>query len=89
MKLKEIEETDRLHYRIPVSIKTELDELAERCNKERPKIDFIGALSEGLRGVAKAIRQELDNRAAARGAKNGASVAPESRAESTPNGELK
>ena len=76
MKLKSIEDTDRLNYRIPVSIKTELDELAERCKQE--KLDFIAALAEGLRGVAKAIRQQLDAKASARGAKNGASVAPQS-----------
>jgi hypothetical protein len=76
MKLKTIEDTDRLNYRFPVSLKQELDELAERCKKE--KLDFIAALSEGMRGVAKAIRQQLDRNAAKRGAKNGANVAPES-----------
>jgi len=60
MRLKTSEDTDRLNYRFPVSIKQELDELAERCKKE--KLDFIAALSEGLRGVAKAIRQQLDNK---------------------------
>jgi len=74
MKLRSIEDTDRLNYRLPVSIKAELDELAERCKQE--KLDFIAALAEGLRGVAKAIRQELDAKASARGAKNGANVAP-------------
>ena len=75
MKLKTIEDTDRLNYRLPVSLKRELDELAERCKKE--KLDFIAAVSEGLRGVAKSIRQELDGKRAKRGAKNGASVAPD------------
>jgi hypothetical protein len=76
LNLPTVEETDRLNYRIPLSIKGELDALAERCKKE--KLNFIAALSEGLRGVAKAIRQELDARASKRGTKNGASVAPES-----------
>jgi hypothetical protein len=75
MKLKTIEDTDRLNYRLPVSIKNELDELAERCKRE--KIDFIDAVTEGLRGVAKTLRQQLDKKAK-RGAKTGASVAPES-----------
>jgi hypothetical protein len=83
MKLKTIEDTDRLNYRFPLSIKQELDELAERCKKE--KLDFIAALSEGLRGVAKVIRQQLDGKRTRRGAKTGASVAPES----FPNGGLK
>ncbi len=76
MKLKPIEDTDRLNYRFPLSIKQELDELAERCKKE--KLDFIAAVSEGLKGVAKAIRQELDGKRAKRGAKTGANLAPES-----------
>jgi hypothetical protein len=75
MKLKTIEDTDRLNYRLPVSIKTELDALAERC--KRDKVDFIAALAENLHGFARAMRQELDNKAGQRGAKNGASVAPE------------
>jgi hypothetical protein len=75
MKLKTIEATDRLNYRFPVSLKQELDELAERCKAE--KLDFIAALSEGMRGVAKAIRQQLDRKAGKRGAKIGANVAPE------------
>ena len=75
MKLKTIEDTDRLNYRFPVSLKQELDELAERCKAE--KLDFIAALSEGMRGVAKAIRQQLDRKAGKRGAKIGANVAPE------------
>jgi hypothetical protein len=74
MKLKIIEDTDRLNYRLPVSIKNELDDLAERCKRE--KIDFIAAVTEGLRGVAKTLRQQLDKKAK-RGAKTGASVAPE------------
>jgi hypothetical protein len=74
MKLKPIEDTDRLNYRFPVSIKHELDELAERCKKE--KIDFIAAVTEGLRGVARTLRQQLD-KTAKRGAKTGANVAPE------------
>ena len=76
MKLKTIEDTDRLNYRLPVSLKQELDELAERCKTE--KLDFIAAVSEGMRGVAKAIRQQLDRKAGKRGAKIGANVAPES-----------
>jgi hypothetical protein len=76
MKLKTIEDTDRLNYRFPVSLKQKLDELAERCKTE--KLDFIAALSEGMRGVAKAIRQQLDRKAGKRGAKTGANVAPES-----------
>ena len=75
MKLKSIEDTDRLNYRFPLSLKQELDQLADRCKKE--KLDFIAALSEGLRGVAKAIRQELDGKRSQRGAKNGASLATE------------
>jgi len=75
MKLKTIEDTDRLNYRFPVSVKQELDQLAERCKTE--KLDFIAALSEGMRGVAKTIRQQLDRKAAKRGAKIGANVAPE------------
>jgi hypothetical protein len=75
VKLKTIEETDRLNYRFPVSVKNELDDLAERCKAE--KIDFIAAVTEGLRGVAKTLRQELDKKAK-RGAKSGATVAPES-----------
>lgn len=76
MKLKTIEDTDRLNYRFPVSLKQELDELAERCKNE--KLDFIAALSEGMRGVAKAIRQQLDRNRGQRGSKTGANVAPES-----------
>jgi hypothetical protein len=76
MKLKPLEDTNRLNYRFPVSLKQELDELAERCKTE--KLDFIAALSEGLRGVAKAIRQQVDRKAGKRGAKIGANVAPES-----------
>jgi hypothetical protein len=76
MKLKTIEETDRLNYRFPVSLKQELDELAERCKTE--KLDFVAALSEGMRGVAKAIRQQVDRKAGKRAAKIGANVAPES-----------
>jgi len=75
LKLKTIEDTDRLNYRFPVSLKQELDQLAERCKKE--KLDFIAALSEGMRGVAKSIRQELDGKRSHRGAKNGVNVAPE------------
>lgn len=86
LNLTTIEDTDRLNYRIPMSIKTELDELAERCKKE--KLDFIAALSEGLRGVAKAIRQELDSRAGQRGAKIGVSVAPATSTEPTPSSTL-
>ena len=76
MKLRTIEDTDRLNYRFPVSVKQELDQLAERCKTE--KLDFIAALSEGMRGVAKTIRQQLDRKAGKRGAKIGANVAPES-----------
>ena len=76
MKLKTIEDTDRLNYRFPVSVKQELDQLAERCKTE--KLDFIAALSEDMRGVAKTIRQQLDRKAGKRGAKIGANVAPES-----------
>ena len=76
MRLKTIEETDRLNYRFPVSLKQELDELAERCKTE--KLDFIAALSEGMHAVAKAIRQQMDRKAGKRGAKIGANVAPES-----------
>ena len=76
MKLKTIEDTDRLNYRFPVSVKQELDQLAEGCKTE--KLDFIAALSEGMRGVAKTIRQQLDRKAGKRGAKIGANVAPES-----------
>jgi hypothetical protein len=76
MKLKPIEDTDRLNYRFPLSLKQELDELAGRCKNE--KRDFIAALSEGMRGVAKAIRQELDSKRSQRGAKIGANAAPES-----------
>ena len=76
MKLKAIEATDRLNYRFPVSLKQELDELAERCKTE--KLDFIAALSEGMHGVPKAIRQQVDRKAGKRGAKIGANVAPES-----------
>ena len=75
MKLRTIEDTDRLNYRFPVSLKQELDALAERCKTE--KLDFIAALSEGIRGVAKAIRQQVDRKAGKRGAKIGANVAPE------------
>ena len=75
LKLKTIEDTDRLNYRFPVSLKQELDQLAERCKKE--KLDFIAALSEGMRGVAKSIRQELDGKRSHRGAKHGVNVAPE------------
>jgi len=76
VKLKIIEDTDRLNYRFPVSIKNELDELADRCKQE--KIDFIAAVTEGLRGVAKTIREALDRKAAKRGVKSGATVALES-----------
>jgi hypothetical protein len=76
MRLKTIEDTDKLNWRFPLSIKQELEQLAERCKKE--KLDFIGAVSEGLRGVAKAIRQELDGKQAKRDPKNGDIVAPES-----------
>ena len=75
MKLKTIEDTDRLNYRFPVSLKQELDELAERCKTE--KLDFIAALSEGMRGVAKTFRQQVDRKAGKRSAKIGANVAPE------------
>ena len=76
MKLKPIEGTDKLNYRFPLSLKQELDGLAERCKKE--KLDFIAAVSEGLWGVAKAIRQQLDGKRGQRGAKSGANLAPES-----------
>jgi hypothetical protein len=76
MRLKTIEDTDKLNWRFPLSIKQELEQLAERCKKE--KLDFIGAVSEGLRGVAKAIRQELDGKQAKRGPTTGDIVAPES-----------
>ena len=74
LNLPTVEETDRINYRIPVSIKAELDELAERCKKA--KLDFNAALFEGLRSVAKAIRQELEGNQTSRGAKSGTSVAP-------------
>jgi hypothetical protein len=73
LNLPTVEETDRINYRIPVSIKAELDELADRCKKA--KLDFNAALFEGLRSIVKAIRQELDDQTS-RGAKSGASVAP-------------
>jgi hypothetical protein len=75
MKLKTIEDTDKLNWRFPLSVKQELEELAERCKKE--KLDFVAAVSEGLRGVAKAIRQELDGKQGQPGPKTGVSVAPE------------
>jgi hypothetical protein len=78
LNLPTVEETDRINYRIPVSIKAELDELAERCKKA--KLDFNAALFEGLRSVAKAIRQELDGNQTSRGAKSGTSVVPEAHA---------
>ena len=76
MKLKTIEDTDRLGFRLPLSVKQELDGLAERCKRE--KVDFVAALAEALHSFAKAMRQELDNKAGQRGAKTGASVVSES-----------
>ena len=74
--LPTVEDTDRLNYRIPLSVKAELDDLAERC--KRAKLDFNVALAEGLRSVAKAIREQLDARTSKRGAKVGVSAAPDS-----------
>ena len=74
LNLPTVEDTDRINYRIPISIKAELDELAERCKKA--KLDFNAALFEGLRSVARAIRQELDGNQIHRGAKSGTSVTP-------------
>jgi hypothetical protein len=68
---------------VPLSIKTKLDGLAERCKRE--KVNFAEALSDGLRAVAKTLREKLDARARHRGAKIGASVAPET----YPNGDSK
>ncbi len=57
LNLPTVEETTQLKYRVPLSLKAELDALAEQC--KQAKLDFGTALAEGLRGVAKAIRQEL------------------------------
>ena len=58
LNLPSVEDTAQLKYRVPVSIKAELDALAEQCRKQ--KLDFGSALSEGLRGVTKAIRDQLE-----------------------------
>jgi hypothetical protein len=57
LSLPPVEETTQLKYRIPLSLKAELDVLAEQCKKH--KLNFGTALTDGLRGVAKAIREEL------------------------------
>ena len=75
LKLPTVEETDKLGYRVPVSIKAELDHLAADCKRE--KLDFALALAEGLREMAKAIRKELDNQRRKRGPKAGTSLTPE------------
>jgi hypothetical protein len=64
LNLPTVEDTVQLKYRIPVSLKTELDALAEQCRKQ--KLDFGTALAEGLRTVMKAIRQELGVKAGLR-----------------------
>jgi len=74
LRLPTVEETDKLGYRVPVSIKAELDQLAADCKRE--KLDFALALAEGLREMAKAIRKELDQRRK-RGPKAGTSLTPE------------
>lgn len=61
LSLQTVEPTTQLKYRVPVSLKAELDALAEQC--KTAKLDFGAALAEGLRGVAKAIRDELQTRA--------------------------
>jgi hypothetical protein len=57
LNLPSVEDSAQLKYRVPLSLKAELDDLAEQCKKH--KLDFGAALTEGLRGVAKAIRQQL------------------------------
>ena len=71
------EETTQLKYRVPISLKAELDALAEQCKKHR--LDFGAALAEGLRGIAAAIRQELR-------AKSGFKVEPNVEPAAMPNG---
>ena len=61
LNLPSVEPTAQLKYRVPASVKADLDALAAQCKKA--KLDFTTALAEGLRGVAKAIRQELQTKA--------------------------
>jgi predicted TIM-barrel fold metal-dependent hydrolase len=75
LKLPSVEETDRINYRVPRSIKVELDQLAEQC--KAAKLDFTAALVLGLRETAKAIRAELDKQGRRRGSKVGVNLAPE------------
>jgi hypothetical protein len=73
LKLPTVEQTDHINYRVPVSVKQELDDLAREC--KTAQLDFTAALILGLRETAKAIRGELDQ-VRKRTAKAGASLAP-------------
>ena len=73
LNLPTVEETTQLKYRVPVSLKAELDALNQQCRKER--LDFSAALVHGLREVAKALGQQLEAKAKA-GLKTGFKVEP-------------
>ena len=75
LKLPTVEDTDHINYRVPRSVKVELDQLAQQC--KAAKLDFTAALVLGLRETAKAIRGELEKQARKRGTKAGANMAPE------------
>jgi hypothetical protein len=75
LKLPTVEDTDHINYRVPRSVRVELDQLAQQC--KAAKLDFTSALVLGLRETAKAIRGELEKQARKRGAKSGANMAPD------------
>jgi predicted TIM-barrel fold metal-dependent hydrolase len=75
LKLPTVEDTDHINYRVPRSVRVELDQLAQQC--KAAKLDFTAALVLGLRETAKAIREELEKQARKRGAKSGANMAPD------------
>jgi hypothetical protein len=59
LKLDKIEDTVQLKYRVDVSLKEALDQVYEECNKCKPKLNFTGALTQGLWEVVKALKREL------------------------------